>query len=384
MAELRTRGVPRLLVVTDGTAPDAPRLSRGLGVVAARPTPSVKPGAGPSAGGRRRTASHRCSTTTACCITATTGSRCRRSSSRSPPRCSTGSARSSPATRSPVRAWPEGLPTRNALDVHVLRLRRRIAPLGSRSAPCGRAATVAGGARTATGTVAPLTPHRLKSAVRIARRAGRGRHRRDVHRRRRRRRARSSRCCRRRTTRRAPSREAVARARRRRPRRTCSPTARRSRPTRCSSGAAPRVALVTTAGFADVIEIARQDRPSLYDPFADRPEPLVPRALRFEVDGRLDADGAELDAAGRRACRRSPDDVDAVAVCLLHADLNPRPERDGRRRAARARASTSRARTRSRRSSASTSARSRRSSTRTCGPRAAPTSRARRSPTRCW
>jgi Transcriptional regulatory protein, C terminal len=29
-----------------------------------------------------------------------------------------------------VRAWPEGLPTRNALDVHVLRLRRRIAPLG--------------------------------------------------------------------------------------------------------------------------------------------------------------------------------------------------------------------------------------------------------------
>ena len=36
------------------------------------------------------------------------------------------------------------------------------------------------------------------------------------------------------------------------------------------------VALVTTEGFADVIEIARQDRPSLYDPFADRPEPLVP------------------------------------------------------------------------------------------------------------
>ena len=38
---------------------------------------------------------------------------------------------------------------------------------------------------------------------------------------------------------------------------------------------AARVALVTTAGFADVIEIARQDRPSLYDPFVDRPPPLV-------------------------------------------------------------------------------------------------------------
>ena len=49
-----------------------------------------------------------------------------------------------------------------------------------------------------------------------------------------------------------------------------------------------RVALVTTRGFADVIEIARQARPSLYDPFVDRPPPLVPRELRFEVGGRLD------------------------------------------------------------------------------------------------
>src|SRR4051794_13703840 len=41
-----------------------------------------------------------------------------------------------------------------------------------------------------------------------------------------------------------------------------------------------RVALVTTRGFADVIEIARQARPSLYDAHVDRPPPLVPRALR--------------------------------------------------------------------------------------------------------
>ena len=53
-----------------------------------------------------------------------------------------------------------------------------------------------------------------------------------------------------------------------------------------------RVALVTTRGFGDVIEIARQDRPSLYDQWADRPEPLVPRELRFEV--------------GRTTSRRSP------------------------------------------------------------------------------
>src|SRR5438477_4548663 len=37
------------------------------------------------------------------------------------------------------------------------------------------------------------------------------------------------------------------------------------------------VALVVTRGFADIIEIARQVRPSLYDPFVDRPAPLVPR-----------------------------------------------------------------------------------------------------------
>ena len=54
------------------------------------------------------------------------------------------------------------------------------------------------------------------------------------------------------------------------------------------------VALVTTEGFADVIEIARQNRPSLYDPFADRPEPLVGRDRRYEVVGRLAADGTEV------------------------------------------------------------------------------------------
>jgi N-methylhydantoinase A/oxoprolinase/acetone carboxylase beta subunit len=85
------------------------------------------------------------------------------------------------------------------------------------------------------------------------------------------------------------------------------------------------VALVTTAGFADVIEIARQDRPSLYDLWADRPEPLVPRRLRFEVDGRLDAGGAEIAPVGELPAL--PDDVDAVAVCLLHADLNADHER---------------------------------------------------------
>ena len=52
-----------------------------------------------------------------------------------------------------------------------------------------------------------------------------------------------------------------------------------------------RTALVTTDGFRDVLEIARQNRPSLYDLAQDRPPALVPRALRFTVEERMGPDG---------------------------------------------------------------------------------------------
>lgn len=70
-----------------------------------------------------------------------------------------------------------------------------------------------------------------------------------------------------------------------------------------------KTALVTTEGFEDVIEIGRQDRPSLYDPFADRPDPLVPAERRVGVgrDGTIGADFA--DRIG---------DAEAVAVSLLY------------------------------------------------------------------
>lgn len=93
------------------------------------------------------------------------------------------------------------------------------------------------------------------------------------------------------------------------------------------------VALVTNAGLEDVIEIARQDRPSLYDQWADRPEPLVARAARFGVAGRLGADGSELvpldvetlptGALGALAAASPAGQRLAVAVCLLHSDLDP-------------------------------------------------------------
>jgi len=85
-----------------------------------------------------------------------------------------------------------------------------------------------------------------------------------------------------------------------------------------------RVALVTNAGFADLIEIARQDRPSLHDPAVVRPEPLVPRDLRLEVAGRIGPDGWEIEPLGPMPT--IPEGVEAVAVCLLHSDLQPAHE----------------------------------------------------------
>ena len=85
-------------------------------------------------------------------------------------------------------------------------------------------------------------------------------------------------------------------------------------------GALAPTALVSTEGFVDVIEIARQDRPRLYDQWADRPPPLVERSQRLEVAGRLDADGRELEPVGE--VPEIPSAAAAVAVCLLHADLD--------------------------------------------------------------
>ena len=88
------------------------------------------------------------------------------------------------------------------------------------------------------------------------------------------------------------------------------------------------VALVTTEGLGDVIEIARQSRPSLYDPWADRPVPLVARSHRIEVRERLDAQGAVVTALVPGEVGVLSPDIEAVAVCLLHADLDPRHEQE--------------------------------------------------------
>ena len=86
------------------------------------------------------------------------------------------------------------------------------------------------------------------------------------------------------------------------------------------------VALITTDGLRDVIEIGRQDRPALYDTTMVRPPPLVPREWRLEVGGRLAADGHELERLNATTIPSIPDGVSGVAVCLLHADLDPTHE----------------------------------------------------------
>jgi N-methylhydantoinase A/oxoprolinase/acetone carboxylase beta subunit len=89
-------------------------------------------------------------------------------------------------------------------------------------------------------------------------------------------------------------------------------------------GTGAPVALISSAGLRDVIEIGRQDRPALYDTRVVRPTPLVPRSLRLEVAGRVAADGTELEPLG--PVPEIPAEAEAVAVCLLHADLHPRHE----------------------------------------------------------
>ena len=87
------------------------------------------------------------------------------------------------------------------------------------------------------------------------------------------------------------------------------------------------VALVVTEGLRDLIEIGRQDRPSLYDHLASRPEPLVPRSLRYEAAGRLDGTGAELAPVDTAALPAVDPEAEVVAVSLLHADIEPAHER---------------------------------------------------------
>ncbi len=94
------------------------------------------------------------------------------------------------------------------------------------------------------------------------------------------------------------------------------------------------VAVLTTAGFRDLVEIGRTKRniPALFVPTFVRPRPVVERRRRFEVTERLVADGSVLVPLDVASVERALDaavasGAEAIAVCLLHAYLNPAHER---------------------------------------------------------
>src|ERR1044072_9175259 len=91
-----------------------------------------------------------------------------------------------------------------------------------------------------------------------------------------------------------------------------------------------RTALVATRGFADLLEIGRQDRPDLYRPCTPKPRPLVAPGLRLEAAERV-CPGGVVEPLGEeepqrlaRALRESG--AESVAVCLLFSYLDPSHE----------------------------------------------------------
>lgn len=93
-----------------------------------------------------------------------------------------------------------------------------------------------------------------------------------------------------------------------------------------------KTAILTTKGFRDLMELARQTRPSLYDVQADKPVPLVRKRLRKEVDERMLYTGDVLKPVDEEQVAQVVDElkamgVESYAVCLLHAYINPAHEK---------------------------------------------------------
>src|SRR5258708_23809516 len=92
-----------------------------------------------------------------------------------------------------------------------------------------------------------------------------------------------------------------------------------------------RTALLTTRGFRDAYEIAREHRYDLYDLFLEMPAPLVPRHLRLEVDERVYPDGTiarapDAHAVARLVAELRDKGIEAIATSLVHSYSDPAHE----------------------------------------------------------
>jgi N-methylhydantoinase A len=88
-----------------------------------------------------------------------------------------------------------------------------------------------------------------------------------------------------------------------------------------------RVALITTRGYRDVLEIMRATRPRPYDLMWRKPEVIVPRHFRLEVNERVDARGRVIEALDHKQAELVIEDaislgVEGIAICLIHSYLN--------------------------------------------------------------
>ena len=92
-----------------------------------------------------------------------------------------------------------------------------------------------------------------------------------------------------------------------------------------------RTAMITTEGFRDTIEMGTESRFDQYYIFLDKPKPLVPRRWRYPVSQRHDAQGREIMPLDEDAVRSifpklQEEKIESLAVCLLHAFVNPEHE----------------------------------------------------------
>ena len=94
----------------------------------------------------------------------------------------------------------------------------------------------------------------------------------------------------------------------------------------------PSVGLITTAGFRDVLEIMRTNRPDMYDHQQEKPIPLVARRWRHEISARMTYTGDTVVDVDSDEVRSIASDfesggISTIAVCLLHAYANPAHEK---------------------------------------------------------
>lgn len=91
------------------------------------------------------------------------------------------------------------------------------------------------------------------------------------------------------------------------------------------------VAIVTTEGFRDVYELARGDRPEMYDRFYKKPTPLVERKDVYEIKERQSYDGKAIYSLDVESVRKAAEKIkevgyDSIVICLINSYINPQHE----------------------------------------------------------